>query len=101
MALPEPKEIIVLGVGTAKDRALLISVWAAAKELGVPANIVLVSNIEKIIASGIGEIPALVVDGLVVCEGRLPTIGEIFDILQCSKSSIEVPDRSDRMDSVA
>lgn len=101
MVLPESKEIIVLGVGTAKDRALLVSVWAAAKELGVPANIVLVSNIEKIIASGIGEIPALVVDGCVVCEGRLPTIGEIFDILRCPKSCMEVPDRPDRIEPMA
>ncbi|MBK8044525.1 MAG: thioredoxin family protein [Haliscomenobacter sp.] len=76
------KDIKVLGVGTAKDRALLISVWAAAKELGLPVNIVLVSSLERILESGVGAIPALVIENRVVCEGRLPAVTEIIDLLR-------------------
>ncbi|MFM8450394.1 MAG: thioredoxin family protein [Haliscomenobacter sp.] len=76
------KEIVVLGVGTAKDRALRVSVWAAARKMGIIAEVVLVSDINRILASGIGEIPALVIDNEVVLEGRLPSISEIMEILQ-------------------
>jgi len=83
MAFPElHKEIKVLGVGTAKDRALWISVWAVARQLDIPIHIVRVSGIEEILSSGIGEIPALVIDDRIVCEGRLPSVAEIIDILQ-------------------
>lgn len=76
------KDIKVLGVGTPKDRALLISVWAAAKELGLPVNIVLVSNLQTILDSGARAIPALLLEDRIVSEGRLPTVPEISELLQ-------------------
>lgn len=75
-------EIVVLGVGTAKDRALRVSVWAVARKMGIITEVVLVSDINRIVASGIGAIPALVIDDQVVMEGRLPSITEIMELLQ-------------------
>lgn len=80
------KEIEVLGVGTAKDRALLISTDCAAKELGIPVHIVLVSSLDRFLEAGICAIPALIVEGQVVSEGRLPAMTEIMDMLQQPKA---------------
>jgi hypothetical protein len=79
---PEKKDIVVLGVGTPKDRALMITVWAAARKLGLPANIVLVTDLDRILASGAQAIPALVFEGQVVSEGELPSATEVIALLQ-------------------
>lgn len=76
------KDIKVLGVGTPKDRALMVTVWAAARKLGLPVNIVLVSDLDQILESGAKAIPALVFEGKVVSEGDLPSAMEIVSMLQ-------------------
>lgn len=76
------KDIKVFGVGTPKDRALMVTVWVAVRKLGIPANIVLVTNLDQILESGIKAIPALVFEGKVVSEGELPSAGEIISMLQ-------------------
>lgn len=76
------KDIKVLGVGTPKDRALMVTVWAAARKLGLPVNIVLVTDLDRILESGANAIPALVFEGKVVSEGDLPSAMEIMAMLQ-------------------
>lgn len=76
------KDIKILGVGTPKDRALMITVWAAARKLGIPVNIVFVSDLDQILKSGALAIPALVIDGKIVSEGELPSAAEIIAVLQ-------------------
>lgn len=78
----EKKDIMVLGVGTPKDRALMVTVWAAARKLELPANIVLVTDLDRILASGAQAIPALVFEGQVVSEGELPSAAEVVSLLQ-------------------
>jgi len=76
------KDIKILGVGTPKDRALMVTVWAAARKLGLPVNIVLVTDLDRILESGANAIPALVFEGKVVSEGDLPSAMEIVTMLQ-------------------
>ncbi|GEM_PF-1421821 len=78
----DKKNIMVLGVGTSKDRALMVTVWAAARKLGIPANIVLVTDLDRILASGAQAIPALVLEDQVVSEGELPSAAEVISLLQ-------------------
>jgi hypothetical protein len=76
------KDIKIFGVGTPKDRALMITVWAAARKLDMPVNIVFVSDLDQILKSGALAIPALVIEGKIVSEGELPSAPEIISILQ-------------------
>lgn len=78
----QQKNITILGVGTPKDRALMITVWAAARKLEIPVNIIFVSDLEQILKSGVLAIPALVIDGKIVCEGELPSAAEVISVLQ-------------------
>ena len=76
------KDIKIFGVGTPKDKALMVTVWAAARKIDMPVNIVLVSDLEQILKSGALAIPALVIEGKIVSEGELPSASEIITILQ-------------------
>lgn len=75
-------DIKIFGVGTPKDRALMVTVWAAARKLDMSVNIVLVSDLDQILKSGALAIPALAIEGKIVSEGELPSASEIISILQ-------------------
>ena len=74
-------KIEVLGAGCAKCKQLTLNVETAVKELGIAAEIVKVTDIEKIVGYGVMATPALVVGGNVVSSGKLLHKDEIQKIL--------------------
>lgn len=66
------KKIQVLGSGCAKCNKLFEAADAAAKSLGLPYEITKVTDITEILNFGVMMTPALVVDGVVKCSGRIP-----------------------------
>lgn len=64
-------EIKVLGTGCSKCVQLEENVRTAVNELGIDANIEKVTDIKEIIAYGVMQTPALVVDGEVKVAGKV------------------------------
>jgi len=70
-------EIKVLGPGCPKCETVEKRVKSALAELGVAAAVEKVSDIRKIMDFNILSTPGLVIDGKVVCSGRIPRPEEI------------------------
>lgn len=67
----------VLGPGCANCRKLEAVAHEAAAALELEAEISKVTDYAEIMAHSVLSTPALVVDGKVVCAGRIPTIAEV------------------------
>lgn len=70
-------KIEVLGTGCAKCKSLYAEAEKAVAQSGVAATLLKVEDIEKIMAYGVLQTPALVVDGKIKSSGRVPVAGEI------------------------
>ena len=70
-------KIEILGTGCPKCKKLHELSEEAVKELGVSAEIIKVTDINKIIDYGVMVTPALVVDGDVKVAGKIPEKEEI------------------------
>ena len=70
-------KIEVLGSGCPKCKLLEANVRKALEETGKKAEVVKVTEIDKIIGYGVMSTPALVVDGEVKSYGRIATTEEI------------------------
>jgi len=74
-------KIEILGVGCPKCKQLTANAEAAAKELGICAEIVKVTDIAKITEYGVMMTPALVIDGSVFSAGKVLGKDEIKKII--------------------
>lgn len=70
-------EIKVLGTGCAKCKKLYAQAQEAAQRSGKPVSVVKVEDLQAIMAHGVRQTPALVVDGQVRSTGRIPPADEI------------------------
>lgn len=70
-------KIEVLGTGCAKCKRLFDNVQAAVKDLGITAEVSKVEDIDAIATSGVMMTPALIINGEIVTEGRVPDVNEI------------------------
>lgn len=70
-------KIKILGSGCPNCKTLEANARKAVAELGAQAEIVKVTEIDKIIEYGVMSTPAIVVDGEVKAYGRIPDSEEI------------------------
>jgi len=70
-------EIKVLGSGCAKCKKLFAEAQEAALRSGRRVSVVKVEDIQAIMAHGVRQTPALVIDGQVRSTGRIPGADEI------------------------
>ena len=75
-------DIKVLGTGCSRCKSLEKATVNAVKELNIEANIERVEDIQKIMAYGIMRTPALVINGKIALNGRVPGIPELKEIIQ-------------------
>lgn len=78
-------KIEILGTGCPKCKKLSELVEEAVKELGVSAEIIKVTDINKIIDYGVMVTPALVIDGGVIVAGKIPSKEEIIKWIEEKK----------------
>ncbi len=71
-------KIEILGTGCPKCKMLTELAQKAVSESGVTAEVVKVQNIEEIMNYGVMVTPALVIDGVVKCAGKIPSKVEII-----------------------
>ena len=74
-------KIEILGTGCPKCKQLTANAEAAVKELNVQAEIVKVTEIDKITDYEVMMTPAFVINGVVISSGKLLTKDEIKKIL--------------------
>ena len=74
-------EIKVLGTGCAGCKALCETVRQAVAESGLDATVVKEEDIVKIMSYNVMTLPALVVDGRVVAQGRKLSLAEVRGLL--------------------
>ena len=74
-------KIEILGTGCAKCARLYANVEQAVNDLGITAEVVKVEDLDAIVESGIMLTPALLINGEVVAEGRVPDVNEIKSML--------------------
>jgi len=70
-------EIKVLGTGCTKCKKLFAEAEEAARKSGQPVTVVKVEDLKDIVAFGVRQTPALVIDGKVRAAGRIPSAQEI------------------------
>lgn len=73
--------IEVLGSGCARCKKLHELTQSAARELGLSADVAYITDIEKIVATGVMSIPVLMVNGEPMVVGSVPDIQTIKNIL--------------------
>lgn len=69
--------IKILGSGCSKCVKLAANAEAAAQALDMTYELEKITDINAIIDSGVMRTPALVVDGEIIVEGKVPTADEI------------------------
>ena len=74
-------KIEVLGPGCKRCHTLEENVQAAVREMGLHAEIAMVSDIREIAARGVLMTPGLVVDGKTVASGHLLSVNQVKKIL--------------------
>ncbi len=74
--------IQVLGPGCPKCAKLTANAEAAARELGLDAQVEKVTDLNVIVGFGVMATPALVVDGEVKSSGKLLSVDELKRFLQ-------------------
>ncbi len=75
-------KIQILGTGCPRCKALASNAEKAIKELGLDAEIEKVTGIQDILKFEILMTPGLVIDGKVKAAGRVPSTGEIKELLR-------------------
>ncbi len=73
--------LMILGTGCPKCKKLAENAETAARELGLEFELVKVTDIQAILGFGVMMTPALVVDDVVKCSGKLPSVEEIKKML--------------------
>ena len=74
-------EIKILGTGCPKCKSLDKITREVIASNGISANVTKVEDIMEIMKYGVMSTPALVVDGVVVVKGRVPSAEEIKQFL--------------------
>lgn len=81
-AEPEQSRVLVLGSGCANCNALEQAAVQAMTELGVEPAVGHITDFAKIAQYGVMTTPALVLDGKVLCQGRVLNKDEAKRLLQ-------------------
>ena len=75
------KKVEILGPGCAKCGKLAEVATKAAADLGIECEIVKITDLNQILSRHVMLTPALVVDGVVKCSGRVPGIDELKTLI--------------------
>ena len=75
------KILQILGTGCPKCNQLAAATEAAATALGLEFQLEKVTDLKRIMTFGVMMTPALVVDGVVKCVGRIPKVDELKTLI--------------------
>jgi len=81
------KQVKILGTGCAKCNQLADAVKSVIASEGIEADVQKVEDIEQIVSYGVMSTPGLVVDGMVVSTGKVPSNDELRVMLTTAPKS--------------
>lgn len=87
------KSIQVLGSNCPSCKKLHELTVEAAKQLNIAIEVEYISDIQKLIDTGMMSSPVLVINGKAVLAGRLPSIDKIKELLGASSEQSEIEDK--------
>lgn len=79
-------KIVILGPGCPRCHEVEKRTFNALAELGIAADVEKVTDIKKIMEYDILGTPGLVIDGKIVCSGRIPRPEEIKAWIQAASA---------------
>jgi small redox-active disulfide protein 2 len=71
----------ILGPGCVNCKKLAANTEAAAQQLGIHYELFKVSDMAAITGFGVRRTPALIADGKIVVQGRVPSVDELMSLL--------------------
>lgn len=74
-------KIEVVGPGCPRCQKTAENVKTALKELGIEAEVEKVTDVKTMAQKGVMMTPAVIVDGAVKCQGKVPSVQEIKPLL--------------------
>ena len=74
--------IEVLGPGCPKCKSAEQNVRKALSELNIQADVLKVTDIDVIIEKGVMYTPALVIDGKLALQGKIPTVEQVKQLIK-------------------
>lgn len=84
-------KIEVFEASCCKSNNIYEMVKSAADESGVDVDVLKISDVKEVVKRDVMRTPALMVDGKVVCAGRIPAYGEVLNwILEASKMNDDI-----------
>jgi len=83
-------KIEILGTGCPKCKKLSELTQTVVQELGIPAEIKKITDINKIIDYGVMVTPALVIDGDIKAAGKIPSKQEIAEWIKEKNNKIKI-----------
>jgi small redox-active disulfide protein 2 len=75
-------KIEILGPGCPKCANTEANVKKALAELNKTAEVVKVTDINVMIEKGVMQTPALIIDGKMIMQGKIPTVKQIKQLIQ-------------------
>jgi len=75
-------KIEVLGPGCSRCANVEANVKKALAELKKEAEVVKVTDINAIIEKGVIQTPALIINGKIIVQGKIPTVEQVREIIQ-------------------
>jgi len=79
---------VIETIGTKVSTTFLGNAFEALKACGINGKVVVVRDIKTILKYGIPSTPALVINGVVMFAGKLPSAEEIIKLLQQNFSTL-------------
>ena len=79
-------KIEILGPGCPKCHNTEENVKKALSELNKTADVVKVSDINAIIEKGVIQTPAVIINGKITIQGKIPTVEQVKKFIQETKS---------------
>jgi Thioredoxin domain len=74
-------KIKIIGTEDIKQKALLNRVLKALEDMRIDAIIEEITNLDDIVAEGIIQTPALIIRNQVLCQGIIPQVAELKDLI--------------------
>ena len=76
------KILQVLGTGCPKCKKMAENAQAAIKEAGIEGEVVKVTDINDMIERGVMSTPALIIDGKLMAQGKIPKMEQLKEWIE-------------------
>jgi small redox-active disulfide protein 2 len=81
-------QVKVLGAGCSNCHALEDRTGAALRRLGIENEIEMITDYGEIVAHGVMNTPALVVEDRVIVSGRVPEVSELVSLIGATTGQV-------------